>query len=96
MFRLIVVLWAALTLGAAMPTLAAESQAVKVSQAVVNVNTANAAELEALPGIGKVTAGRIVAYREANGPFASVDDLVKVKGIGSKVLEKVRGQIVIH
>ena len=58
MFRLLVVLWAALVLGTAVPALAAESQPVKAAQSVVNINTASAAELEILPGIGKVTAGR--------------------------------------
>ena len=56
----------------------------------VNVNTASAKELEALPGVGEVIAQRIVDYRAANGPFASVDELVYVKGIGAATLEKLR------
>ncbi len=56
----------------------------------VNVNTASAKELEALPGVGEVIAQRIVDYRAANGPFASVDELVHVKGIGAATLEKLR------
>ena len=50
----------------------------------VNINTASAAELDALPGIGPSTAGKIVADREANGPFATVEDLKRVSGIGDK------------
>ena len=48
----------------------------------VNVNSGDAAALESLPGVGPSTAQSIIAYRNANGPFASVDDLKKVKGIG--------------
>lgn len=55
----------------------------------VNINTADAATLDAeLNGVGPVTAERIVAYREANGPFASADQITLVKGIGVRTLEK--------
>lgn len=54
----------------------------------INVNTATAAELEALPGVGPALAGRIVAYRAANGPFASPQDLLAVSGIGEKTLAR--------
>ncbi len=56
----------------------------------ININSASATELEALPGIGPVIAERIVAYREANGPFASVDDLINVSRIGPATLESIR------
>lgn len=52
------------------------------SGSTVNINSADAAALESLPGVGPSTAQSIIAYRNANGPFASVDDLKKVKGIG--------------
>ena len=53
-----------------------------------NLNTASAADLQRLPGIGPALAGRIVAYREANGPFRSPAQIVEVKGIGDKTFEK--------
>lgn len=60
----------------------------------VNINTADAALLDTLPGIGPTTAAKIVAEREANGPFASVDDLGRVSGIGAKKLEDLKGLVV--
>ena len=57
----------------------------------VNINTADAATLAAaIAGVGQKRAEAIVAYREANGPFRSVDDLVLVKGVGQKTLEQSR------
>lgn len=74
--------------------LAAPQQAPQQQSQTVNINTAGLEELVKLPGIGKVTAERIIAWRQANGPFASVDDLVKVKGVGKKTLEKLRASLV--
>ncbi len=62
---------------------------------LVNVNTATAAELEALPGIGEVTAQAIVDYRTENGPFASVDELLDVSGIGDVTLENIRELVTV-
>ncbi len=60
----------------------------------VNLNTADAEALaEALDGVGPAKAQAIVAYREANGPFKSVDELVKVKGIGLKTVERNRDRM---
>ena len=56
----------------------------------VDLNAAGADELQSVPGIGKSLATRIVAFREKNGAFKSVDDLLKVQGIGEKSLEKLR------
>lgn len=50
----------------------------------ININSASADELQLLDGVGPSTANAIVEYREQNGAFASVDDLVNVKGIGEK------------
>jgi len=57
---------------------------------VVDVNTASAVELEALPGVGPATATAIVAERDRNGPFLSVDDLDRVPGIGPTKIEALR------
>ena len=56
------------------------------SGGLLNLNTAEAAELEALPGLGPELARRIVEWRTQNGRFASVDDLLNVTGIGAKTL----------
>ena len=56
----------------------------------VDVNTAGLEKLDTLPGIGPVLAQRIIDDREANGPFASLEELLKVKGIGEATLEKFR------
>jgi competence protein ComEA len=60
----------------------------------VNVNTADAPTIaEELDGIGPAKAQAIVEYRQKNGPFRAAEDLLKVEGIGQKVLEQNRGNI---
>lgn len=59
--------------------------------ATIDLNSADQAALETLPGIGPALAGRIIQWREENGPFRSVDDLLAVPGIGEKLLEGLRG-----
>jgi len=58
--------------------------------APVDLNTADAAELDRLPGIGPVLAGRIVAHRSTHGPFRSPADLLAVPGIGPRLWERLR------
>jgi competence protein ComEA len=65
------------------------------SSGLINVNTASATELETLSGIGEVLAATIVEYRTQNGPFASVDDLLDVSGIGPATLEEIRDQVTV-
>ncbi|HCP31875.1 TPA: hypothetical protein DIT45_01270 [Candidatus Acetothermia bacterium] len=62
---------------------------------MVNLNTASAEELTSLRGIGEVLAARIVAYREEHGPFQTLDDLMQVSGIGSKVVEEIRDLVTL-
>ncbi|OMG08762.1 competence protein ComEA [Actinomyces naeslundii] len=61
----------------------------------VNINTASASDLEKLPGIGPALAQRIVEYRDSHGPFASVDALTDVPGIGKAKLEALREQATV-
>lgn len=61
----------------------------------VNINTADVATLASLSGIGESKAEAIVAYREANGPFASVESLAQVKGIGARTVEKNSSRLAI-
>ena len=56
----------------------------------IDVNSATSVQLEELPGIGQVKARSIIQYRETNGPFASVDDLLAVGGIGPATLDAIR------
>ena len=63
----------------------------------VDINKADAATLQdAMVGVGEMKAKAIVAYREANGAFSSVDDLLQVKGIGAKTLEANRDRLVVE
>ncbi len=61
----------------------------------INLNTADAAGLEQLPGIGPAIAARIIAWREQNGPFRSVDELTAVSGIGQKTLDGLRDRATV-
>jgi competence protein ComEA len=62
---------------------------------LININSASATELETLSGIGEVLAATIVEYREQNGPFASVEDLMDVSGIGPATLDEIRDQVTV-
>ena len=62
---------------------------------IININTAEKQNLVKLPKIGNVTAERIIRFRDDYGPFKSLDDLLKVKGIGPKTLEKLKPQITL-
>ena len=65
------------------------------AKTTVNLNTASATEFEALPGIGAKTAARIIEYRQKNGPFKKVEELMNVRGIGEKNFLKLKPQITI-
>jgi competence protein ComEA len=60
---------------------------------LININAAGSTELQEIPGIGEKKAQAIIDYRNQNGPFRSINDLTKVKGIGAKMLEKMKPYI---
>jgi len=73
------------------------SPVVFATEPLVDINRAGAQELaKKLTGIGPAKSRAIVVYRELHGPFKKVDDLIKVKGIGPRTLEKNRAQRVIE
>ena len=65
------------------------------STATVNLNTASASDFEGLPGIGAKMATRIVEYRQKNGPFKKIEELMNVQGIGEKNFLKLKPQITV-
>lgn len=80
--------------GAELPATVVGAQ---MATSTVNLNSADAATLQAaLAGIGKAKAEAIVAYREANGAFASVDELLEVKGIGQALIERNREKLTVN
>jgi competence protein ComEA len=79
-----------------MPAFSGNLQLLKTqdnASSTIDINKANAEELASLPGIGTKKAIAIVEYRELNGKFVSVEELVNVKGIGPKMLAKLNGFI---
>jgi len=84
----------------AVTTAAGGADAVEASDSsaagvAIDLNHATAQQLTAIPGIGEAMAQRIVDWREEHGPFRRVEDLMKVKGIGEKSLEKMRPHVAV-
>ncbi len=63
---------------------------------LININTATLEELDLLPGIGPVTAEKIIQYREDNGFFVTIEDILQVPGIGDKTLDDIRDLITVE
>ena len=72
-----------------------ETTDTKAAGAAVNLNTATASQLEAVPGIGPKMAQRIVEYRQKNGAFKKIEELMNVKGIGEKSFLKLKPHITV-
>ncbi len=68
---------------------------VAVTTELININTASAAELDTLPGIGPTLAQKIIEYRQQNGPFINPEDIINVPGIGSGNFERFRNLITV-
>ena len=62
---------------------------------VININTANSAELTYLPGIGEAKAKKIIEYREKNGEFDSIEELLNVNGIGESTFENIKPYVTV-
>jgi competence protein ComEA len=77
------------------PAAAKPAKAAASSTAVVNLNTATQAQLETLPGVGAKAALRILEYRQKNGQFKKVEDLMNVKGIGEKSFLKLKPRLTV-
>jgi competence protein ComEA len=77
----------------AIGTVATAVDAPETGSPRININTATAAELDQLPGVGEVTAARIIAFREENGPYRSIDDLIHVQGISANTIDGFRDQV---
>ncbi len=85
----------ALPEAAASEAAASEAPAAAMPLGPVNINTAGRAGLDALPHIGPVLAGRIIAYREAHGAFRRVEDLDRVRGIGPKTMARLQPLVTV-
>ena len=96
MVRFVSIASAALALSTLLVTAAVPAWAEGKVTGVVNVNTASAAELEMLPGIGASRAKAVIEAREAKGGFKSLDDLLAVKGIGEASLAKLRPHLTLE
>lgn len=73
----------------------ADSTTNSMSDGLLDINTANEAQLVQLPGIGEVIASRIVEYRTLHGPLTSVDELVQINGVSERLLEELRPYITV-
>jgi competence protein ComEA len=100
MIRIVIVVLLALGFGVA-TTVAQEASrrtgtsSPATASAPINLNTASVAQLETLPGIGKSTAERILEYRQKNGSFKKVEDLMNVRGVGEKSFLKLKPLITV-
>ena len=92
----VVVLWCAGAAGAAEEKQArGEARAASPAEHKVNINEASQADLMKLEGVSAGAARKIIAWREAHGPFKRLHDLEKVPGVGREVLEKNHGRIAV-
>jgi len=81
--------------GAVASDVGASAQGVATADGPVNINRASESDLDALPGVGPSTARAIVEDRDANGPFSTIEDLMRVSGIGEKKFEKLKSSICV-
>jgi len=77
------------------PVIVTPGTSVSSSSEIVNINSASQEELEGLPGIGPVTAQKIIAYRQTQGPFASIEEIQNVSGIGPVTYGRIKDLITV-
>jgi comEA protein len=100
MLRMFLSLVAITTLFMLRPQVQSAPQSARSSQpprpaVVTNINTASLAELQTLPGVGTKTAARIIDYRQQNGPFKTIEELMNVQGIDDKSFRRLKPQITV-
>lgn len=83
------------TAAASSPSSVSSSPSTSAQGGKVNINSANAEQLMEIDGIGEATAAKIIAYREENGPFKSIEDIKDVSGIGDKKFESMKDSITV-
>ncbi|HEX9724664.1 MAG TPA: helix-hairpin-helix domain-containing protein [Vicinamibacteria bacterium] len=97
MKKAMLVLISVVLLGVGSPTAFSQDTSTNASdEAQVNLNTATVEQLVELPGIGQAVAARIVAYRETNGSFGKIEELMNVRGIGEKTFLRLRPLIFVE
>mgnify|MGYP001260821221 CR=1 FL=1 len=79
----------------ALPARQSQQAEAKAAAPLINLNTATVEQLEKLPGVGPKTAERIIEYRQKNGAFKKVEELMNVKGIGEKSFLKIKSQLTV-
>ena len=77
------------------PAAAPRAAAAAQSTEVINLNTATVAQLGTLPGIGPKTADLIVQYRQKNGPFKKIEEIMNVRGVGEKSFLKLKARLTV-
>ena len=94
-FAVLVVLGLGAPAGAAQDASRGSATSSAAAASPINLNTASVAQLETLPGIGKSTAERILEYRQKNGAFKKVEDLMNVRGVGEKSFLKLKPLVTV-
>ena len=94
-FAVLVVLGLGAAAGAAQEGSRSSSASSPAAASPINLNTASVAQLATLPGIGKSTAERILEYRQKNGAFKKVEDLMNVRGVGEKSFLKLKPLVTV-
>ncbi len=78
------------------PSQAQSNDTQEAQSRLININTADSTQLQTLNGIGEATAAKIIAYREENGAFSSIEDIKLVSGIGDKKFENIKDYICVN